>query len=642
MTIPRPVSTGSTTGRPGSTTGRRALTAGLLVAVLASGCSLLDGGAGVDPADEAAFDPSVSMTAAGEELAASSGLAETAPTYDVEAAVDPAEGAVSGTLRASLPVGDADEVLLRYFAGVPDFEADAQIGQAEVDGDPVDAVRKDALVRIPLPDGHAERVEVVLPFSYTLPMSKGGGGLLDALGGMGGPADIGLLSRHEQAWNLGHWFPLWIPEGNSADPDPDGFGDIGNSPAALIRLSLTVPDAWTVIDGGVRTDLEREDGRVTVKSEGYGMNDLVVSLVKGYVTQERALDGALEGVTVRAHGPKDIESELAGVLNETATSLEVLSGPFADYPWREFDVVSAPLGSGVAGMEWPGATWIEPSLFTGGIPGLGGLDDVLGGAGGLEGLDDLLGGLGGDLGGMVGGDAGRMIETMRAWTIAHEVGHEWWHVLVGNDSVLAPAVDEPLAQYSACLVLRELEEGSARDADALCDTHIRAGYEQMRMLGDRDAPAARATDDFATSTQYAGVVYGKAAAFYRELEERFGRAEVARALGAVTEEHAFSMLTVDDLRDALGQALGDPAGFDRLWTRWMERTHGDADLDVDPSAGLGGLGGLGGPGGPGGGDGGDLDALLGELLGETGGNPKDLDDLLGSILGDLDPESSGA
>ena len=101
------------------------------------------------------------------------------------------------------------------------------------------------------------------------------------------------------------------------------------------------------------------------------------------------------------------------MLDETATSLEVLSDAFVDYPWREFDVVSAPLGSGVAGMEWPGATWIEPSLFVGGIPGLSGLEDLLGGVEGLEGLDDLLGGLGGDLGGMVGGETGRMIETLR-------------------------------------------------------------------------------------------------------------------------------------------------------------------------------------------------------------------------------------
>jgi hypothetical protein len=175
-------------------------------------------------------------------------------------------------------------------------------------------------------------------------------------------------------------------------------------------------------------------------------------------------------------------------------------------------------------------------------------------------------------------------------------------------------------------VIRELEPGSPRRLDALCDAHIESGYEQMRLLGDEDAPADRATDDFASATQYAGVVYGKAAAFYRTLEQRFGREEVTAALGAVTERHAFGMLGVDDLRAALAAELDDPA-FDRLWRRWMQGTRGDLDLDVDPERGAGGLGGLGGLGG---GETGDLDQLLEQLLGD-GGSPQGLEDLLGTV-----------
>lgn len=560
-----------------------ALVAALALAVLVSGCSLLGGG---DEARTPDWDPQRSLTAAGAGLAGAAGLADVAPTYDVEADVRPATGSVSGTVRAEIPAGAVDALHLRYFAGLPDLEAAAGVGEVVVDGERVEPVLDRSLLRVPLPAGHGDRVRVTVPFSYRLPPAGPLGGPLDALGGPGSPGDVGLLSRHEHALNLGHWFPLWIPAGNSAAPDPAGFGDIGSSPAALIRLTLSVPRRWQVVDGGVRTGSETVDGTRTVTSEGYGMNDLVVSVLRDYAMRERTLGGALEGVVVRAHAPREDETALAGVLQEAVTSVEVLSGHLADYPWRELDVVSAPLGAGVAGMEWPGATWIEPSLFTGGIPGLSGIEDLLGDVGGLEGLDDLLGGLDGDLGGLVGGDAGLMLETMRAWTVAHEVGHQWWHVLVGNDSVLAPAVDEPLAQYSACLVLRELGTAGRGRVDDLCDAHIEAGYEQMRLLGDPDAPAGLATDEFASATQYAGVVYGKAAAFYRRLEDRLGRHRVTAALGAVTERHAFDMLTVDELREALGAELDDPA-FDRLWRRWMEGTRGDRDLGVTPERGFG-------------------------------------------------------
>ncbi|MGZ5416339.1 MAG: M1 family aminopeptidase [Nocardioides sp.] len=605
----------------------RTALAGILACALVSGCSWLAG-----PEEEYAdrglvLDPQVSLTEDGIDLVAAAGLDEFAPRYDLTASVDPETGVVKGTVEADLPVGEDDESLtLRYFAGLPDFEAAASVGEVTVDGEDVGVKQSSSIVTVPLPSGHGPRVDLLVPFSYELGPSEGGGGLLDALAGMGGPADVGLLSRHENALNLGHWFPVWVPEGNSVDPDPAGYGDIGNFPAALMRLQLTVPDSWEVVDGGVRVAEKQTDkGKVTVVSEGYGMNDLVVSLLRNYSSKEVVLEGgALDGVVVTAYAPKRDEGELDGVLEETRASLETLTETFEPYPWKEFDVVSAPLGSGVGGMEWPGATWIEPSLFAGGLPGLGGLGDLLGDSGmeGLEGLEGL-DGLGNLLGGAGGGETGRVIETLRKWTIAHEVGHEWWHIIVGNDSVLDPVVDEPLAQYSACLVLRQTEPG---DVDALCRAHIESGYEQMRLMGDEDAAAAQATDDFASSGQYAGVVYGKAAAFYLELEEAFGAAKVAGALGTVTRDHAFVVLTSDDLRDALAAELGHPARFEKLWARWMESTHGDQDLDVAPSQGLGGLEGLEG-----------LEGME-DLEGLLGSDPSELQDLLDQLLEGLESE----
>jgi len=385
----------------------------------------------------------------------------------------------------------------------------------------------------------------------------------------------------------------------------------------MIRLELRVPQGWDVVDGGVRTGEDTDRSDLTVTSEGYGMNDLAVTLVRGYTSRSRTLDAELGDVTVTAWGPSDAQSELVSVLEETTASLEVLSEAFDDYPWREFDVVAAPLGSGVGGMEWPGATWIESGLFAGGLPGMAGLEELFGDVdiGALLG-DDLYG----DLGSLGRGELGSMLETLRLWTIAHEVGHQWWHVVVGNDSLLDPVVDEPLAQYSACIVLRER---LGAQADDLCTAHIETGYEQMRAMGDQDGPAARATHEFVSSGQYAGVVYGKAAAFYPALEERYGRDVVVDALGAVTEEHAFTMMTSADLRTAIGEQLDEPVGFDAMWLRWMEQTRGDADLGVD-GAGTGGLEGMEG---------------LDELLDGSGQDTEELDRLLGQLLDQLEQQN---
>lgn len=532
--------------------------------LVVTGCSLLGDGterSGRSPA----VTPLTSMTEAGVRLAGEALV--NAPRYDVRAHVSPGTGRVRGTAVAELPVGPgARTARLRYFAAVPGVGIDATLGQVRVDGEDVRARREASIVRIALPPGHDGRVEVRLGFSYALPPAPEGGGLLDQLAGIGGPADVGLLARHPDALNLGHWFPLWIPAGASAEPDPGGFGDIGNSPAAVIRAEVTVPEGWRVVDGGVRVGENATDGRRTVVSEAYGMNDLAVSVVRGYASASTTLSGELEGVRVAVHAPRSDRAALRDVLEETTVALETLSDALAPYPWREFDVVSAQLGAGVGGMEWPGATWIEGDLFTGGLPGLGDL------GGPLAGLEDLL-----------GAETGLVLGTLRAWTVAHEVGHAWWHVIVGNDSVLDPVVDEPLAQHAACLVMRR---SYPADADALCTGHADAAYEQMRLLGVADAAAARPSDAFASSSQYAGVVYGKAAAFYRALEDTFGRDRVTAALATVVHERAFEMLDDDQLRAALAQALDGGQRFERLWTRWMERRYGDADLRVGPGSGL--------------------------------------------------------
>jgi hypothetical protein len=509
------------------------------------------------------------MTEAGAALYADSQpQEEPRPRYDVAATVEPGDGSVRGELTAVLPVGTDDGATFRLFAGLPDLEAGLEVGEVEVDGEPVEAGLDASILEVPLPEGHDAIATVRVPFAYSLPEAESPG-LGAGIGGDMTPAEIGLLARHPDVVSLGHWTPVWIPEGRSDDPVPEGYGDIGAFAAADVSVRLDVPEEWTVVDSGIRTGEDTGDGRSVVTSEGAGMRDFAVVLVRDHRTQVRELDGALEGVTLSATGPPDARKELEGVLDEAEAALRVLSEAYGGYPWREYDVVATPLGGSVAGMEWPGATFIQSDLFAGGIPGLGdlgssldelGLDD--------ESLADLLEGIGGP----GDEDLGLLLASTRAWTIAHEVAHTWWTVVVGNDSVEDPVVDEPLAQYTSCLVVRDL---LPRGAD-VCRTQLASGYEQMRMLGEPDGAADRASDEFDSSLQYGGLVYGKAAMFYLELEDRVGVERLTEALRALVERGAFRMLTGDDVRQVLAEELGPEV--DALWARWMTEAHGDADL----------------------------------------------------------------
>lgn len=349
---------------------------------------------------------------------------------------------------------------------------------------------------------------------------------------------------------------------------PVGAGTGNRSPAATIYALLDVPEGSAVVTSGVRMDeVSTEEGRTTMTECGIGLRDLAVVVMRD-AEQITTSAGTADVVVSAPAGTAD--TSLVGDL--AATSVLTLSESFGEYPWAELDVVSAPLGADVGGMEWPGMVWIESTVFQGGVPSLGDLGEL----GDIGEITDLLG-EGSELGELLGiGDIGLMIEKLREWTIAHEVGHMWWHSLVGNDSIADPVIDESLAQHSACLVERRMRPV---DAEAVCDVNTSGQFQQLQMLmGVADTAANQPSDQFDSSIQYGAVVYGKAPLFYRELEERYGVDATTAALASVVTDQAFGQITADELRTGLGTALDDPAGVDELWTRWMDEAHGAEDI----------------------------------------------------------------
>lgn len=509
---------------------------------------------------------SASLSDAGRVLTSTVDLSE-APRYALRVDLQPARGRVLATMHASLPAGARDHLFFRFFPGLPALGANARVEDARVDGRKVDAKLDRARLQLRGRGDGEGRVDVRLSFSFRAPAPPEAAPL-DILGqGTLDPATVGLLSRHDGLLVLGHWFPVWLPEGTVDTANPKGFGDIGNFPAAVIRAEILVPPGWQVVTSGVRAAESGDDAttETAVVEQGVGLRDLSIVVARGAAQQESVIDG----VTVRATGAPDAQDQFEAVVTETASALRTYSERFGGYPWSELDVVAVPLGGSVAGMEWPGAIWIESNLFAGGIPGLDLPDIVLPGQ--PEGESPF-----GDLEELFAELGGADLTSTRAFVIAHEVAHEWWHALVGNDSIAAPIVDEPLAQHSACLVMRVQQPDTA---DIACTSNIDSQYQTMRSLGTADAPADQASDEFDSALQYGGVVYGKAPGFYRALEALIGPDAVVAGLRDFATTFAWREASSDDLRAAMGRAApGREAEIEALWDRWMRETHGDEDL----------------------------------------------------------------
>ena len=131
-----------------------------------------------------------------------------------------------------------------------------------------------------------------------------------------------------------------------------------------------------------------------------------------------------------------------------------------------------------------------------------------------------------------------------ALTLDHELAHQWWHALVGNDSIRAPVVDEPLAQYSMCLVSAANRQGGGAECASLGDPGP-AGGAVPRPSQCADRP----TTAFASASEYGALIYEQAPGFYFALTGVAGPDATVAALRGVVARHAFGIITPAELRD---------------------------------------------------------------------------------------------
>jgi len=429
-----------------------------------------------------------------------------APRYALSATIDPATGTVDGRMRAEVPRPEHGDLQFRMLAGLPALHTGVELKNVTVGGTTARAERDRALLTVPVPPKASGNVVVGMRFSYRVPRAG------TTHGRQLTQATIGLLSRHPDVSEFGHWFPVWLPPGADADPALSGFGDIGNFAAGAITARVRVPTGYDVVSGGLTVDRRESARHTTVTESGVGLRDLSLAIGRG-LHSASAQSG---DVTVRATGPARIDVDTAA--RDGAADLQTLAGLYGPYPWSELDIVAVSLGPDAGGMEWPGAVWIA------------GLERGTRGAGSL--------------------------------TVDHELAHQWWHALVGNDSIRAPVVDEPLAQYSMCLVATPQS-----DVGGACG---RLGGLGVPVAGAGEDCADRPTTAFVSANEYGGLIYDQAPGFYFAVASVAGRDATVAALRDVVARHAFGIITPLELRDEIVAALPAQADTVRaLWDRYI-------------------------------------------------------------------------
>jgi aminopeptidase N len=202
----------------------------------------------------------------------------------------------------------------------------------------------------------------------------------------------------------------------------------------------------------------------------------------------------------------------------TAAALRIYQDLFGPYPYNELVVVAGPLT--FRGMEYPGLFELGVDLYR-------------------QNADEL------------------------EFRVAHEVAHQWWYNLVGNDPVNMPWLDEGLAEFATYFYTLHTA-GQAR-ADALAVQRWQAPYAAVRNMG-LDAATNQPVEAYQASN-YETIIYGKAALFHNELRQAMGEERYLDMLRAYIARHRFGIATSEDLL-ALVEEYGGAKAKD-LYRQWI-------------------------------------------------------------------------
>ncbi|MEJ2012804.1 MAG: M1 family metallopeptidase [Anaerolineales bacterium] len=363
-----------------------------------------------------------------------------------------------------------------------------------IDGQPVAASLQSgqSVLAIPLTDVLTPGRELVLQLSFALEIPQTMEG------------NYGLFGYHDGILLLQEFHPV-IPaqtEAGWALEVPPPFGDLTSQPASYYLVRLQIPAGLTLISSG------------RMLQQGFKDADQVVLIADGpardlYLAAGENLDQAATeegGIYLIDYARPEFSSAMSRINEITASALGIFEELLSPYPYTELETFATPMQA--LGIEYPGAIGLTDRLY--------------------------------DHEATISGVSSQVyLES----TVVHEVAHQWFYNLVGNDQVEDPWLDEAMAQYMTGLYFRERYGEQAYE-------QARASWVARWDRVDREPIPIGLPSSSYTSKEYGAIVYGRGPLFIEALADEMGEEDFLR----------FLRRYVDELR----WKVSTPAQFERL------------------------------------------------------------------------------
>ncbi|MEW6404227.1 MAG: M1 family metallopeptidase [Chloroflexota bacterium] len=341
---------------------------------------------------------------------------------------------------------------------------------------------RNSLMVVPLPQALQPGQSAVISMDFTLTVPESV------------QLNYGVQAYFDDVLALAHAYPMiavFDDEGWNAEIPPQS-GDVTYADMSFFVVTVSAPKNVTVVGSGRETNRVENGNRQTVTFAAGPARDFYLAASPEYevFTKETG------GVTYRFYTRDHLQAGAESALDAAARAVEDFSARYAPYPYTELDFVSTPTFA--AGIEYPGMIAITEGIV-------------------------------------------QPDQNILEVVVAHEVAHQWFYNLVGNDQLDDPWLDESLAQFATLQYFTDEygREGSSAFRQQLDSRWSSVNYE--------DIPVSLPVAEY-SELEYSAIVYGRGGLFFDALRDEIGEETFDAFLKDYTETLSWGISTPEQLQ----------------------------------------------------------------------------------------------
>ncbi|HEV2072728.1 MAG TPA: M1 family metallopeptidase [Thermomicrobiales bacterium] len=378
-----------------------------------------------------------------------------------------------------------------------------------------------AMVALPAPLAPGEEARIDMGFTTHVPQDE--------------KLHYGIFNHASDTgtWSLAHWYPVvagrdretgWMLEPTSEYGDPI-FTETG-----LYTVTVTAPENLTFITSGVEIGSEAAGGIATTTFNASPSRDFVMFADADMKSVAREVSGT----TVTSwYEPGHGEAGKAA-LTWSAQALRLFNNLLGEYPYRQLQLSEIEIYN-AAGVEFPQLIALSRGYYQ--------TEPRLESPGYFE------------------------------FTVAHEVVHEWFYNLVGNNQYAHAFIDEGLTNYLSARVYFEEFYGE-QEADQVVRDFLVRPFRNAVVSGV-DPVVDFPTDEFPSQQDYVVAAYSKGALGFSAIHEAIGDDAFFDALQVYVQDFRFRVATPEDLLAVFKAVSNIP--IEPIWNYWFKERNGDLD-----------------------------------------------------------------